>query len=396
MNPIIEVNNLTKYYEKLPVLDKLTFDVKDGEFISVIGPSGCGKTTLLKILGGILTPTSGWLTIKDNSIDVALKQRLLGFMFQNPILFPWLTVRQNIQLPLSIVGREIKDIPFGELWQDIEIEKHFHGWAEFCEATEDIIRSLNYGEEYVILTGEIGETHPKLHDFFLEFHKRRKAKGIKVRSIISEKINKIIQSKGDTQYQYMQYKTIAENYPTGVNIYKDKIIFFTFDKEPHIRLVKSKKLANAYRALFERAWEIDHLPKKLLELVKIRGFEKRYPHELSAGMQSRVALARTLIYDPQIFLMDEPFSALDELTRESLNLELLQIWDQTKKTIIFVTHSIPEAVFLSDRVIVLSERPAKIEKIVGVDLPRPRKTELKHIKKYIELIECLRKILKKD
>ncbi len=140
-------------------------------------------------------------------------------------------------------------------------------------------------------------------------------------------------------------------------------------------------------------------PKKLLKIVGLDKFEKAYPKELSGGMQQRVAIARALTFEPLILLMDEPFGALDEITRNKMNLELLRIWKEEKTTIstvIFVTHSIPEAVFLSDRVIVLSKRPAKIEKIVNIDLPRPRKTDMKHSKKYVGYIECIRKILKED
>ena len=140
-------------------------------------------------------------------------------------------------------------------------------------------------------------------------------------------------------------------------------------------------------------------PKKLLKIVGLEGFENAYPKELSGGMQQRVAIARALTFEPLILLMDEPFGALDEITRNKMNLELLRIWKEEKttiSTIIFVTHSIPEAVFLSDKVIVLSKRPAKIEKTVNIDLPRPRKTDMKHSKKYVEYIECIRKILKED
>ena len=248
---IVDIRDVSKYYEKLHVLNKINFDIKEGEFISIIGPSGCGKTTLLKIIGGLIKPTSGDLTVRGGPVKIALERREFGFVFQNPILLPWRNAIKNVELPLEIIGHE-----------------------------------------------------------------------------------------------------------------------------------NSQKL-----------------PKKLLQIVGLEGFENSYPKELSGGMQQRVAIARALTFEPSILLMDEPFGALDEITRNKMNLELLRIWKEEKTTIstvIFITHSIPEAVFLSDRVIVLSKRPAKIDKIIDIDLPRPRKSEMKHSKKYVELIECLRKILKED
>ena len=112
--------------------------------------------------------------------------------------------------------------------------------------------------------------------------------------------------------------------------------------------------------------------QELIELVRLKGFENKYPRELSGGMQQRVAIARALANDPDILLMDEPFGALDELTRAEMQAELLRIWEARKKTVIFVTHSILEAIYLSDRVIVLSPHPGRLRTQVTVDQPRPR------------------------
>ncbi|MDR1533989.1 MAG: ABC transporter ATP-binding protein [Planctomycetota bacterium] len=117
--------------------------------------------------------------------------------------------------------------------------------------------------------------------------------------------------------------------------------------------------------------------RELLELVGLRGFENSYPNELSGGMQQRVAIARALIHDPKLILMDEPFGALDALTRERMNLELHRIWTESGKTILFITHGIAEAVFLSNRVIVLSARPSRMVATEDIDLPLPRTLEVR-------------------
>lgn len=211
----------------LPVLAGIDLTVAPGEFLAVVGPSGCGKSTLLRLIAGLLTPTSGSVQIAGRTPEAARQAKAIGFVFQDPSLLPWRTVRANISLPHE-VNRQIG---------------------------------------------------PPLSE---------------------------------------------------------------------------------------------HALTDLLELVGLRQFADYLPHQLSGGMQQRVAIARALSFQPAVLLMDEPFGALDAITRENLREELQRIWLVRRPTVVFVTHSIPEAVALADRVVVLSGRPARVQAIEPVLLPRPR------------------------
>jgi NitT/TauT family transport system ATP-binding protein len=134
-------------------------------------------------------------------------------------------------------------------------------------------------------------------------------------------------------------------------------------------------------------------PRELLALVGLCGRENAYPHELSGGMRQRVAIARALVNDPKLLLMDEPFGALDEITRDRLNVELLRVWENTGATILFVTHSIYEAAFLGQQALVMAARPGRVREIVDVPLPTPRGVEQRETREFVELTAHLRRVL---
>jgi NitT/TauT family transport system ATP-binding protein len=230
-------------------LEGINLDIRRGEFVSLIGPSGCGKSTLLRIIGDLIQPTTGTVTVNGKLCALARRDRDYGMVFQAPVLFDWRTVEDNVKLPLELMG-----------WD------------------------------------------------------------------------------------------------------------------------KTRR---------------DERAREMLGLVELGDFMRHYPYQLSGGMQQRVAIARALSFEPSILLMDEPFGALDEMTRERMNQELLRIWERTGITIVFVTHSIPEAVFLSSRVVVMSARPGRITDVIEIDLPRPRDVETREQRRYFELVTDVREALRR-
>jgi NitT/TauT family transport system ATP-binding protein len=248
--PVVHIERVTKTFPQgnVTALQDIDLELTSGEFISLIGPSGCGKSTLLRVIGDLIQPTRGSITVNGKSAAQARKDGDYGIVFQDAVLFDWRTVAKNIALPLEMLG-----------WD----------------------------------------------------RSRRRAR-------------------------------VAE----------------------------------------------------MLQLVELGGFAEHHPWQLSGGMQQRVAIARALSFEPSLLLMDEPFGALDEMTRERLNLELLSIWEKTGSTIVFVTHSISEAVFLSSRVVVMSPRPGRIAGVVDIDLPYPRTVETREAPRFFELVTEVRELLR--
>jgi NitT/TauT family transport system ATP-binding protein len=134
--------------------------------------------------------------------------------------------------------------------------------------------------------------------------------------------------------------------------------------------------------------------RRNLDLVRLKGFERKFPWQLSGGMQQRASIARALAFDPKLLLMDEPFGALDEIVRDKLNGELLKLWAETQKTIVFVTHSIPEAVFLSTKIVVMSPRPGRVIDVIGCDLPRDRTLDIRETPEFLKIAHRVREGLK--
>lgn len=167
-------------------------------------------------------------------------------------------------------------------------------------------------------------------------------------------------------YALFPWRTVLENVETGLEI----------------RGVKKK--------------ERREIALEYINLVGLQSFSNRYPHELSGGMKQRVAIARSLAYDPDVLLMDEPFGALDAQTREILQTELLRIWEASKKTIVFITHSLDESIYLSDRVAVMTARPGKVKEIINIPLARPRSLEIRNSEEFVKLRQFAWNVLKDE
>lgn len=253
--PKIEFNNVTKIFstrrQKITAVKDFSISIEEGEFVSIVGPSGCGKSTVIRLLDGIIAPTSGKILIDgiENTQKKLPKEVLkkMGFIFQEPNLLPWLTIRENVALPLKV------------------------------------------------------------------FHMKE-----------------------------MEHQQRVDDLLNIVGLYENR---------------------NAF------------------------------PAEVSGGMTQRAGVVRAMVHDPEILLMDEPFGALDGITQENLDMEILDVWKNTGKTIIFITHNIDEAVLLSQRVFVMGTQPGRLISEEKIGLPYPRKLEMKETKEFIAYANIITNLL---
>ncbi|MFJ8258101.1 ABC transporter ATP-binding protein [Peribacillus asahii] len=179
----------------------------------------------------------------------------------------------------------------------------------------------------------------------------------------------------------------------GVNK-KHSVVFQGYALFPWLTVVENVETGLEIRGVPKK--ERREIALEYINLVGLYTFANRYPHELSGGMKQRVAIARSLAYDPDVLLMDEPFGALDAQTREILQTELLRIWESSKKTIIFITHSLDEAIYLSDRVAIMTARPGRVKKIIDIPLERPRQFEIRNSEEFVQLRQEAWEVLKDE
>lgn len=187
---------------------------------------------------------------------------------------------------------------------------------------------------------------------------------------------------------------LVDNQPVNDKSFDRGMVFQGYALFPWRTVLENVEIGLQIRGLDKK--EREEIARYYLTMVGLTAFANRYPHQLSGGMKQRVAIARVLAYQPDIMLMDEPFAALDAQTRETLQLELIRIWEADKKTIVFITHSIDEAILLSDRVAVMTARPGRIKEIIDVSLPRPRKEEIRNSSEFAQIRQYAWSLIKDE
>ena len=314
-------------------LKDVSFDLETGRILTLLGPSGCGKTTLLNILAGFLAPTSGEVTLDQDQIEGPGQDR--GMVFQQGALFEWLSVAENVGFGLNMN-------------------------VDFREQTIRFLRNMLFILAYIVVSAVVV--------------------GILV-SIVAQ----IVQLGLFENYPLIN--NLAFVYIVGVGISLGILRYAIPPVRDWMRVNLQTGKEKEFREIVDG----------YLDTVGLGGFGDKAVYELSGGMQQRVALARCLANDPDVILMDEPLGALDALTREKMQGLILKLWNETGKTIIFVTHSVEEALYLGDRLFVMAPRPGRIEREYELPFaklgltadPRELKTSPEFIEKREEILSLI-------
>ena len=327
--PKIILENVTKRYGEFYAVEKLSLNMEDNSFITLLGPSGCGKTTTLRMIAGLETPTSGKITIGDTvvfdsskGINIPASKRNIGFLFQNYALWPNMTVYKNIVFGLQNV-KEKMDVVATDIKKYnriIEILKNKKGLQEAINTSKD--KNGKIINKMVLIA---------IVDTFL-------VSMYAAKEVFSAYL-------GDTESAIKNYE---EKIITSTKKYTEK--GYTIDKD--FKLLQYGKVVSIVRKLNKE--EIDLRVRRVSRVVKIAEFMDRYPNELSGGQQQRVAIARTLAPGPKVLFMDEPLSNLDAKLRLEMRSELKRLHKDTKSTFVYVTHDQLEAMTLATKICLIN------------------------------------------
>ena len=328
--PLVALRGVEKIFPTGTVaLKGLDLEVREGEFLSLLGPSGCGKSTALRIIAGLSAPTQGAVEWANSA--VAETSSRIGFVFQEPTLMPWTTVFNNVRLPLKLTGA-LADGAAARVNAALERV----GLEKFAGAYP---RELSGGMRMRVSIARAFVTQPALLLMDEPF--------AALDEITRFKLN------DDLLAMWQAMRTTVFN-----NV--------------RLPLKLTGALADGAAARVNAA----------LERVGLEKFASAYPREMSGGMRMRVSIARALVTAPALLLMDEPFAALDEITRFKLNDDLLQMWRAMRTTVVFVTHSVFESVYLSSRIAVMAARPGRVVTELEIDAPYPRDSKFRTSAEY--------------
>lgn len=372
------------------VLKKINVSINEGEFITILGPSGCGKTTLLKLLAGFETPTSGWILYKGTDIkNTPINNRPTSTVFQDYALFPNMTVKQNIEYGLKVMRTNKEETPANlfakaeKIYNDAvkesngkikSIEKQMNNIKkDIAKCNAEYERKKGWLEIKKMRVDQYLKTVKKIRnemyrtlgdDFVSKQTRQNKIKGflntVLIKFNMSYRFD--ISTKNMNQYE-REINTLTNLFSAKTNLdkkydnLKDKYNDFDYDISywKNYPVLTKDKFVDNYITRKLTKQEIHEKASKVINLVGLTGKETSMPNELSGGMQQRVALARSIVIEPEILLLDEPLSALDAKVRKQMQNELKRLHDEIGLTFILVTHDQEEALSLSDKVIVINK-----------------------------------------